>query len=331
MTTLDIVQCGPGASVQDVGRLGYRRLGVSSAGAMDRRTLALANALVGNAPGAAGVELALAGATFTVSGGPLLVAACGPGTTMTLSGSLASENTSAMAMDGETIKVGPARDGMYAYLAVAGGIRTPPVLGSRSFHRRSGIGGDLLSPGDRLPCVAGRADTPMRVETGIRGTDDAIRIVPGPQDAFFAPDVWATFLSERYSISARSDRMGLRLDGPALRSARGHDITSEGVAPGSIQVPGDGNPIVLGRDCQTTGGYPKIATVISADLDRLAQIPIGQELRFRVVSVDAAIEAARAAARWIDGLQTAARPVGHTLPNLLAHNLIGGVTRGDDI
>lgn len=331
MTALEIIQCGSGASVQDAGRSGFRRFGVSSAGAMDRRALALANALVGNPPGGAAVELPLAGAVFRVFGGPVLVAASGPGTTFTLSGRAVPEHTSALAVDGDNITVGPPREGVYAYVAVAGGISTTPVLGSRSCHRRSGIGGYVLSPGDRLACAGGITDTPLCIASGISYVDrDAIRIVPGPQDGFFGQEVWARLLAAKYQISARSDRMGLCLDGPTLRSAQGHDIVSEGVAPGSIQVPGDGKPIVLGRDCQTTGGYPKIATVISTDLDRLVQIPMGRNVCFRVVSVGDAIDAARDAACWFDALQAAAQPANGAPPDLLSHNLIGGVTRGDD-
>ena len=299
---------------------------------MDRRALALANALVGNPPGGAAVELPLAGATFRVFGGPVLVAACGPGTTLVLSGRPVPELTSVRAVDGDTISVGPPRGGVYSYVAVTGGIKTTPVLGSRSCHRRSGIGGDVLSSGDRLPCAGGSTDTPLCIASGIRYDEsDAIRIVPGPQDGFFGQEVWERFLAANYRISARSDRMGLRLEGPTLRSEQGHDIVSEGVVPGSIQVPGDGNPIVLGRDCQTTGGYPKIATVISTDLDRLVQIPQGRDVRFAIVSVGDAIDAARDAAKWSKTLQVAAQPAGATLPKLLSHNLIGGVTRGDDI
>jgi biotin-dependent carboxylase-like uncharacterized protein len=332
MTALEIIHCGPGASVQDAGRFGYRRFGVSTAGAMDRRALALANALVGNPPDAAAVELPLSGAAFRVTGGPVLVAACGPGTTLAFAGRPVPDNTSVQAVDGDTVAVGPPRDGVYSYLAVAGGIQTPPVLGSHSCHRRSGIGGDVLSPGDRLPCAGGAAETVLLFPDGIGyGNGEAIRIVPGPQIDFFEQAEWTRFLSTPYRISPRSDRMGMRLDGPVLRSAKGHDIVSEGVVPGSVQVPGDGKPIVLGRDCQTTGGYPKIATVISADLDRLAQIPFGCEVRFRVVSEADAIDAARRSAVWCNALRAHAKPVSEVSADLLSHNLIGGVTKGDDV
>ena len=332
MTALEIVNCGPGASVQDAGRYGFRRFGVSTAGAMDRRALALANALAGNPPDTAAVELPLAGAEFRVVGGPVLVAAHGPGTTLAVSGRPESERSSVQLAEGDTVMIGPPRDGVYGYVAVAGGILTRPVLGSRSCHRRSGIGGDVLSPGDRLPCAGGSDNAPLYLPEGKwYDSSDAIRIVPGPQADCFEEATWSRFLSSRYRISPRSDRMGLRLEGPVLRSSKGHDIVSEGVVPGSVQLPGDGNPIVLGRDCQTTGGYPKIATVVSADLDRLAQVPIGRDVRFRMVSAGDAMDAARRSALWRSSLEQAARPVRGSSLDLLSHNLIGGMTKGDDL
>ena len=331
MIALEIVQCGPGVSVQDAGRFGFRRFGVSTAGAMDRRALALANTLAGNPPDAAALELPLAGAELRVIGGPVLVAAHGPGTTLAVSGRPVSESSSVQLEDGDTVTIGPPQEGVYSYVAVAGGILTRPVLGSRSCHRRSGIGGDVLSPGDRLPCIGSSDNAPLFLTEGMKDYGrDAIRIVPGPQADHFEEATWSRFLSSSYRISPRSDRMGLRLEGPALQSSKGHDIVSEGVVPGSVQVPGDGNPIVLGRDCQTTGGYPKIATVISADLDRLVQVSIGRDVRFRVVSEGDAIDAARRSARWRSSLELELEPVGGFSPDLLSHNLIGGVTKGDE-
>ncbi len=332
MTALEIVQCGPGVSVQDAGRYGFRRFGVSTAGAMDRRALALANTLAGNPPDTAAVELPLAGAEFRVVGGPVLVAAYGPGTTLAVSGKPVSERSSVLLAEGDTVMIGPPRKGVYSYVAAAGGILTRPVLDSRSCHRRSGIGGDVLSQGARLPCIGGADIAPLSFPADI-GCDrgDAIRIVPGPQADYFDESTWLRLLSSSYRISPRSDRMGLRLEGPALRSSKGHDILSEGVVPGSVQVPGDGSPIVLGRDCQTTGGYPKVATVISADLDRLAQVPIGRDVRFRRVSTTDAIDAARRLAHWRNSLELATVPVHNPPFDLLSHNLIGGMTDGSDL
>jgi allophanate hydrolase subunit 2 len=160
---------------------------------------------------------------------------------------------------------------------------------------------------------------------------DRIRFVPGPQFAFFSEEVQTVFESADFRISPMSDRMGIRLDGPALRSEKAHDILSEGVVAGSVQVPGSGNPIVLGRDCQTTGGYPKIATIISADLDQLFQIPTGQIVRFAAVTAEDAFKAARKAANWRTSLRSAMQPAQSVPEDLSSHNLIGGVTKGDEI
>ena len=217
MTTLVITECGPGASVQDTGRFGYRNLGVSTAGAMDRRTLAQANTLVGNSPDTAAIEIPLLGAAFRVSGGPILVAADGPGTTLTVSGYPVPVQSSIKVANGDTVRVGPPQKGVYSYLAVSGGIQSIPVLGSRSFHRRSGIGGNILSPGDQLPCLKSADDTALFFPEGIsHGSDDSFRILPGPQVNMFDAIAWSRLVSERYQINPRSDRMGLRLDGPSL-------------------------------------------------------------------------------------------------------------------
>jgi len=331
MSALEVIACGTGASVQDLGRTGFRRFGVSTAGAMDRHALARANALVGNAPGTAAVELTLAGARFRVQAAPLLVATAGPGVKLEIDGRRIPADTSVRAESGTTLTVGPARGGVYGYLAVAGGIRTAPDLGSRALHLRSGIGGRPLAPGTVLPCVPAGPDTPSRRLPPAAPPDPGpIRVVPGPQEDAFTADGLATFLSAAYTVHPKSDRMGLRLTGPSPAHAAGYNIVSDGIVPGSVQVPGDGQPIVLMRDCQTTGGYPKIATVISADLDRLAQLSPGASLRFAAVTPEKAIAAARAAAQAIAALSANARPLpplddtGH----LLSHNLIGGVVDG---
>jgi biotin-dependent carboxylase-like uncharacterized protein len=331
MTGLEVIRCGPGASVQDAGRLGHRRLGVSTAGAMDRRALALANALVGNAPDAAAVEVPLARASFRVNAPRLLVAVCGPGATLAIDGQAQPDLCSAIASHGQILTVGAPRNGVYNYLAVAGGIRSPVVLGSRACHRRSGIGLPPLEAGDPLPCdPVADGTAPQRFAGDWLPENGPVRVIPGPQDAHFGADAWERLCSDAFRIDPSSDRMGLRLDGPRLVANGGHDIVSDGVVPGSIQVPGDGRPIVLGRDCQTTGGYPKIATVISADLDRLLQIPPGAPVRFAVVSRPEAVALARKAAAWQRGLSAGIARVDAVCPSHLSQNLISGVTRGDD-
>jgi biotin-dependent carboxylase-like uncharacterized protein len=292
---LRVEACGPGTTVQDTGRTGWRRFGVATAGAMDRDALALANTLVGNPPAAAAVELALAGARFRVEGAALLLAVAGPGVALAIDGRAVAPGTSARAEPGSAVSVGPVRGGVYACLAVGGGFALAPQMGSLSMHRRSGVGGRALVPGDRLPCHGG-ATVPRRLMRPLPPQAGPIRVMAGPQRDHFTDAAWATLLSAAFRIDARSDRMGCRLDGPVLAHAAGYNIVSDGVVPGSIQVPGDGRPIVLMRDAQTTGGYPKIAAVIGADLDRLAQTPPGAAVRF------AAVDRAAAVAAWRDRL-----------------------------
>lgn len=320
MSALVVDRCGPGASVQDGGRVGWRRHGVSGAGAMDRLALAVANALVGNAPDAAAVELTLAGARFRVESGPVLVAASGPGVTLRVDDRALPPGLSAEARD--TVEVSAIRGGVHGYLAVAGGVDVPPEMGSRSVHLRSGIGGAMLAPGARLPVVGG-ALTPQALDRLPEHAAGPIRFLPGPQDDWFGPEVLDLLAGSEWQVDARSDRMGRFLSGPQL-APRAGSMVSDGVLPGSIQVPPAGQPIILMRDCQTTGGYPKIATVISADLDRLAQLPAGA--RFRLMPVDraAAVAAAQALARTMAAL--APRPAGGLdSARLLSVNLIGGV------
>jgi biotin-dependent carboxylase-like uncharacterized protein len=327
MTGLLIESCGAGTTLQDWGRTGLRRFGVATAGAADRLSLALANALVGNNAATAAVEFALLGASFRVQGGAVTLAVAGPDCALRIAGRAVAPGTSARAEAGQRVEVGPVRGGVYAYLAVAGGFDLAPEMGSLSMHRRSGIGGRGLQGGALLTC-AGPVEAPLRrIDPLPRHPGGAIRVIAGPQQDFFTPQAFETFLASEYAVTPLTDRMGCRLLGPPLQHQRGFNIVSDGVLAGSIQVPGDGQPLVLLRDCQTTGGYPKIATVIGADIDRLGQMPPGSRLRFVAVSRDQAVAAARQAHAAIVGLAALARPLGFApeSAHLLAHNLIGGV------
>ena len=328
---LEVLECGSAASIQDGGRFGYRRFGVSTAGAMDRRALALCNTLVGNKFDAAAIEIPLTKATFRVIGGPILIAACGPGTSFSVSGLSVDKNSSIIANSGDTIHVGAPKNGVYSYIAVAGGIQTNLSLDSRSTHRRSGIGCNVLSPGEKLPCKDYMSKDVFILEKKFENFfDQRLRVLPGPQEHFFDSEAWSNFLSSYYVVTAQSDRMGQKLAGEPIRSSKGYDILSEGVVPGSIQVSGDQKMVILGRDCQTTGGYPKIATVISADLDRLAQIPFGDKVGFRLVSIEDAVNAAFDFASWLNSLRSEIKKIIINTKNLLSINLIGGVTTGDE-
>ncbi len=334
MTALVVLSAGPATSLQDAGRFGWQRYGVGPAGAMDRRSLALANALAGNPPGAAAIEFALAGGRLRIDGAAARIALAGADCTLKIDGATVPALASATALDGQTIEVGPARAGVFAYLAVAGAFTLTPTLGSLSLHHRTGVGGlegRSLRPGDRLPLRL--TEQPSGHELALpaapQGRTGPIRIVLGPQDDHFTPAALATLVNGDYAISAQADRMGLRLNGPKLEhSAKGYNIVSDGIPTGAIQVPGNGLPLILLADRQTTGGYPKIATVIGTDLPRLVQYRPGTSLRFAVVERAEAVRIARADEDAFRKLLASIRPAGLAAldsSELLALNLIDGV------
>ena len=313
--------------MQDWGRTGWRRFGVPTSGAMDRLALAHANTLVGNSPDEAGVEFMLRGGAFTVSGAPLLLAVSGPGARLRISGQDVAAGSAGRSEPGDQVVISDVRGGVFAYLAIAGGVAREPELGSRSLHRRSGIGGRPVAEGEMLavrdPSAAGR---PVRTTPLPAMPSGPIRVIPGPQEDCFTREATELLVTTPYRVLPQSDRMGCRMQGARLRHLAGHDIISDGVLPGAIQVPGDGQPIVLFRDGPTTGGYPKIATVISADVDRLAQIPPGSSVRFAGADLGEAVSAARSMRRVLRSL--AGRSGGVWIPHtarLLAENLIDGV------
>lgn len=334
MNALVIQECGPGTSLQDAGRFGYQRFGVSPAGAMDRLALAAANVLVGNGPEVGAIEFMAQGGSLVCAGAPVLVALAGGGATLAVHGKPTPAQTSLLLQDGEMLTVGPCRSGLFAYLAVSGGFAVAPQLGSLSLHRRSGLGGlegRVLAPGDHLAYTVGTA-LPMYLPDDLAADDGPIHVMLGPQDDYFPAEAIARFLGEGYRVSSRIDRMGYQLEGPPLVAARGHNIVSDGIVSGHVQVPGNGQPIILMRDRQTTGGYPKIATVISADLDRLAQCRPGTAIAFRRVDEDEAVALARQHRARIASLAGRLMPARPDLDSrrLLGLNLISGVVSGTD-
>ena len=282
----------PFVTIQDGGRSGWRRFGVSGSGAMDPDQLAIANALVGNPVQEAALEFAFAGGVWEVAAGLCRIAVTGGEFAVTIDGEPLPAFAAATLRRGQQLSIGAAADAVWGYLAVAGGFALADALGSRSTHARSGIGGldgRALRAGDVLPLVDERASG--RIERAIAPPErdtGPIGIVLGPQDDRFTAVALERLLAAEWRIGWHSDRMAYRLEGPVLQHAAGYDIVSDGTVPGSIQVPGNGAPLVLMRDCQTTGGYPKIATVITPDLPRLAQLRPGARLRFRAVSVEEA-------------------------------------------
>jgi len=289
---LTILRAGPLMSVQDDGRYGFRARGVSTSGAMDRDAHAIANALVGNDADAAAIEFALTGGAFTADRNTL-IAVTGGSCQVEIAGRRISTWESHLLKSGETLTVGALRGAVWGYIAMSGGIAIPKMLGSRSTHLRTAVGGlngKALGAGDILPLGDSEKRAPRTLGTPYLRGHGPISIMPGPQDDYFDEDAWKTFLRQPYRTTTARDRMAMVLDGPVLQAFKGHDIVSDATVVGSIQVPGSGKPIVLTADGQTTGGYPKIATVASFDLARLAQLPAGQQFLFRAISADLAEE-----------------------------------------
>ena len=295
MSKLVVASIGPASSVQDGGRPGSQRYGLTPSGAVDRLALAAANTLVGNASLAAGVEIGPFGAAFTARGGAVRIALAGASRNADIAGRVVAIDTSTTLADGETLTLGFARGGAFSYLAIEGGIAGEPMFGSLAVNARAGLGSPYPRPlqaGDELQTVAAGGAAEQRIE--LPAADKGpIRVVLGPQDDEFSDDAKKLFLGSEWKISATSDRMGYRLEGPVIGHLHGHNIVSDGTVNGSIQVPGNGAPIVLMPDRGTSGGYPKIATVISADFGRFAQIPPGTGFRFKAVSMAEAQAEAR--------------------------------------
>ncbi len=338
MTThLRVVAAGPSSTVQDRGRFGYQRYGVSVAGAADPLLHAAANALVGNPADAGVVEFTMMGDTLTVEGGPVRLAVAGD-VPLFVDDQPVPSWTSLRLRDGETLRIGALRDGVRGCWAVEGGMALDPVLGSVATHSRSRLGGlhgGALKAGDRIPlrlaAAADRGEATLDPSL-LPPRGEVIRVVLGPQDDAFTPAGIAAFLGGEYSVSHEADRMGYRLTGPVIEHARGFNITSDGIPLGAVQVPGTGQPIVLLADRQTTGGYPKIACVIGPDVAALAQKRPGDRFRFRAVTV-AEAQAIHAQHRAVmDGLPGLLRAAGgfalYDSERLLGFNLIGGAVTG---
>lgn len=330
MTELIIRSPGMRTTVQDLGRFGYQSLGVSPSGAMDRDALETANLLVGNPRGEACLECVLTGVEFECSG-EVSFAVCGAPMALHLNGKPAPTYETLFAAGGDVISLGAAGGGLCAYVALAGGFAIEPVLGSLSTYARAGFGGwrgRPLRAGDRIP-LRGRANAAG--DTGLGGSpwsgassspnrlyvpeaarprysgEVTLRAIVSHESCRFEPESLRVFFSEPFSVGSKSDRMGCRLEGPRLRHLGGADILSSGVQTGTVQVPGDGAPIILRAERQTTGGYARVAHVIQADLPALGQLRPGDTVRFREVSVEEAQREWRAREARVAGTVRQAR------------------------
>jgi antagonist of KipI len=311
MTAIDVLDGGLLTTVQDLGRVGYQRYGVPVSGAMDVWALRAVNRLAGNDEGAAALEITLAGPVLRFDG-PGLIALSGADLGARLDGRPVAPWRSVAVAAGAELTFAGVRDGLRAYLGVAGGIAVPLVLGSRSTLTSARLGGYMgraLAAGDRVPTGdwAGNASLAARRlprdMVPAYGHAHTLRVVMGPQADAFTDEGIRSFLSGDYTLSPQSDRVGCRLIGPQVTHRRGADIVSDGTAFGTVQVSGDGMPIVLMADRGTTGGYTKIATVASADLSRLAQASPGDRVRFAAIGVEEAQSLLRAARAQLDGIE----------------------------
>jgi biotin-dependent carboxylase-like uncharacterized protein len=295
MSKLVVSTIGPASSVQDGGRHGAQRYGLTPSGAMDPLALAAANALVGNGTFDAAIEIGPFGSAFTAREGAVRVALSGAPRNADIAGRTVAWDGSTTLADGETLTLGFARGGAFSYLAIEGGIAGEPMFGSLAVNARAGLGSPYPRPlraGDELLTQTASGAAERRIDLPAI-TEGPIRVVMGPQDDEFGDDAKNLFLDSEWKISATSDRMGYRLEGPVIKHLHGHNIVSDGTVNGSIQVPGNGAPIVLMPDRGTSGGYPKIATLITADLGRFAQTPAGKGFRFKAVSMAEAQAEAR--------------------------------------
>jgi biotin-dependent carboxylase-like uncharacterized protein len=312
--------------VQDAGRFGYSRFGVTPAGPMDAPAFHTATRAVG---AAAAIEVSLGGVTLESEGASLAVAIAGGAFDPRLDEQKLPPACIIALTPGARLTIRAGVFGAWCYVAIGARFDLPLALGSLSTHARSGIGPKPLAAGEALELldVAPTPDGAQAIDAPWLARDDApIRVMLGPQDDYFAPEAIEAFLSSEWRVGARSDRMAYALEGPKLTHSRGHDIVSDGAAIGAIQVPGSGAPFVLMADRQPTGGYPKIATAIGADLGRLAQLRPGETLRFRKVGWAEAV-AARAALKNKLAAGAVLTPVAAEVSTekLLAVNLIGGV------
>jgi allophanate hydrolase len=305
---IEVIAGGIGNSIQDPGRFGFRHMGITVSGCLDTLLARCANALVDNTADCACIEIRAVAPTLRIKQGRIRLALAGE-----ISAKLRRVDGSSVEIPAwtsfsldpeEVLEFGPLRGGS-AYLAVSGGIASPLQLGSRSTYQRAligGIDGRPIVTGNLLPCSA-QPHRQYRESQAPAWTceNGPIRVLLGPQAGHFKPEALQLFVASEYRVTAQMDRMGARLDGAALAHVQPEaaDIVSDGVTPGAIQVPGNGQPIILLADCQTVGGYPKIATVISADLPRLGQIKPGQTIRFAAIGAAEARQALLAReAQW---------------------------------
>ena len=326
---LTLARAGPGITVQDLGRPGYLAQGLSRGGAADRHAILAAAALLDQPPGAA-LELPPVAATLSFDG-PARVALTGAAMRATLDGSTLAWSACHRVEAGQSLALAPEAGG-FGYVSVGGGIATEPLLGSRSAHLAAGLG-HALEAGTDLPLGEDEGDAVHRLLEVERTGDAPLRLLPSAHTALFAEKDRARFAETRFTRDARGNRQGIRLaqDGAPFGTRNQLTLISEIARPGDIQITGDGAPYLLGPECQTIGGYPRIGAVVPQDLPRAMQAPAGATLRFRFVTREEAMADWLSDAGRLDRLRKAVRPLTrdpHEIRDLGRYQLISGVTAG---
>lgn len=340
MSALHVLSAGPGVTLQDRGRPGWLGHGLSQGGAADRLALAEGAALLGQGSDLAALEMAGFGGVFEAAG-DMVIALTGAPMRAAVEGEGLAWGATHLLRAGRRLEIGGVGAGVYGYLHVAGGFAAPRVMGSRSVHLTAGIGAPVAA-GDRLPVapaagVRAGARAGLTIDVADRFRGGTLRIVPSAQTGLFAEAERARFAETAFVRDARANRQGVRLshDGAPFRAEGQLSILSEIIVPGDVQMTGEGTPYVLLPECQTMGGYPRIGTVVPDDLPLVAQAGPGARLRFRFVTLDEALaDWRRARAGEAARLAAAIRPLIRdpaAMADLLAHQLVGGVTAGDDL
>lgn len=282
MNEVEVLAAGPLTTVQDRGRSGWAHFGVPPSGAADPRALALGNRIVGNDVGAAALEATLAGPRLRFRAA-VVVALTGAETVASVGGRSVGANRPFEVRAGQVLELGACRDGARTYVCMRGGVDVEPVLGSRSTDLLSGLGPPPLRAGDVLPIGPEPTERPqLDVEPPPLPTEPVLTLLPGPRDDWFAPSALGALAAGAWRVSASSNRVGIRLEGPQLERVRHEELLSEGLVTGALQVPPSGQPILLLNDHPTTGGYPVLGVVHAGDLPLAGQLRPGQHVSFVV-------------------------------------------------
>ena len=287
--SITILKPGVQTTIQDIGRYGYSHFGISSSGAADLFSFRLGNIIVGNTEELAGIEMTLLGGDFKFNS-DAVIAVTGSSFNLSLDSQEIPYNQSIYVKKNQILSVGITKGGARSYLLVKGGIKTENYLNSKTTHVMSGMGGFMgrpLKKGDILEIDKNNKINITNIPNNLDEINTSkIRINKGLQSSYFSDSTWAAFTSKMFTVSEVFSRMGIRLKGNPIHSSKGNEILTEGIPLGAIQVPGGGEPIISFVEHQTTGGYPKIANVISADLCKVGQLKPGDKFQFELISFE---------------------------------------------